>query len=272
MNHWNQRMARETKLATTWRNGCAGRRIGTGPRTVTPTTFMGTCSLSGPELSEAYEYTPEGLLRSAVSGGMRYSYAYDAMGRLIGKTASGRKLLSLEYDLNGNLVRQTDVTGKVTEYRYDLTDQLLQVLDDGKAVAEYAYYPDGLVKSLKNGESLYTEYAYDNDKNLSLLRTRLGSETLAENHYRYDGNGSRTEKRQREGTILYHYDSQNRLRMTEYPGYKEELFYDKAGNRTRRLTNSQTRYECDWNGWCQRLSTPMNIKYMGMSCGRAKAK
>ena len=191
------------------------------------------------ELSEAYEYTPEGLLRSAVSGGMRYSYAYDAMGRLIGKTASGRKLLSLEYDLNGNLVRQTDVTGKVTEYRYDLTDQLLQVLDDGKAVAEYAYYPDGLVKSLKNGESLYTEYAYDNDKNLSLLRTRLEGETLAENHYRYDGNGSRTEKRQREGTTLYHYDSQNRLRMTEYPGHKEELFYDKAGNRAKRLVNGR---------------------------------
>lgn len=71
--------------------------------------------------------------------------------------------------------------------------------------------------SLKNGESLYTEYAYDNDKNLSFLKTHLGSETLAENHYRYDGNGSRTEKRQMNGMTLYHYDSQNRLRM-EYPG------------------------------------------------------
>jgi YD repeat-containing protein len=121
------------------------------------------------ELSEAYEYTPEGLLRSAVSGGMRYNYAYDAMGCLTGKSASGRKLLSLEYDLNGNLVRQTDVTGKVTEYRYDLMDQLLQVLDDGKAVAEYAY---------------------DSDKNLSFLKTCLGNEVFTENHYRYDGNGS----------------------------------------------------------------------------------
>ncbi len=191
------------------------------------------------ELSEAYEYTPEGLLRSAVSGGMRYNYAYDVMGRLTGKSASGRKLLALDYDLNGNMIRQTDVTGKVTEYRYDLMDQLLQVLDDGKSMAEYAYYPDGLVKSLKNGESLYTEYAYDNDKNLSFLKTRLGSETLAENHYRYDGNGSRTEKRQMNGTTLYHYDSQNRLRMAEYPGRTEELFYDRAGNRTRRLVNGR---------------------------------
>ena len=46
-----------------------------------------------------YEYTPEGLLRSAISqsetgGGMRYSYAYDAMNRVIRKAASGRTLLT----------------------------------------------------------------------------------------------------------------------------------------------------------------------------------
>ncbi len=70
------------------------------------------------ELSERYEYTAEGLLRSAIarSGtgditrGMRYSYAHDCMGRLAEKSASGRTLLSLTYDLNGNLTRQEDVT------------------------------------------------------------------------------------------------------------------------------------------------------------------
>lgn len=41
------------------------------------------------------------------------------------------------------------------------------------------------------------------------------------------------------GTTLYHYDSQNRLRMAEYPGRTEELFYDRAGNRTRRLVNGR---------------------------------
>jgi RHS repeat-associated protein len=39
--------------------------------------------------------------------------------------------------------------------------------------------------------------------------------------------------------MMYHYDSQNRLRMAEYPGHKEELFYDGAGNRTRRLINGR---------------------------------
>ena len=73
-------------------------------------------------LSERYEYTPEGLLSAAISGGMRYRYQYDAMGRLSQKSASGRRLVSLSYDLNGNLTEQTDVTGKTTEYRYDVND------------------------------------------------------------------------------------------------------------------------------------------------------
>ena len=82
---------------------------------------------------------------------MRYSYAYDSMGRLAEKSASGRTLLSLAYDLNGNLTRQTDVTGKVTEYRYDLVDRVGGVWDNGKQVAGYEYNPDGTVRSLSCG-------------------------------------------------------------------------------------------------------------------------
>lgn len=81
----------------------------------------------GSPLGDTYAYTPEGLLKSAISGGMRYSYTYDAMGRLKEKSASGRRLFALDYDRNGNLARQIDVTGKVTEYRYNLLDQLTEV-------------------------------------------------------------------------------------------------------------------------------------------------
>ena len=37
------------------------------------------------------------------------------------------------------------------------------------------------------------------------------------------------------GETLYHYDPLNQLQKVQYPGYTEELFYDKAGNRTRRI-------------------------------------
>ncbi|MCM1184845.1 MAG: SMI1/KNR4 family protein [Roseburia sp.] len=101
---------------------------------------------------------------------------------------------------------------------------------------QISHDPDGSIRSLRNGD-LYTEYAYDADKNLSRLKTMLGTETLADNRYAYDGNGNRTEKRQPGGVTRYVYDALNRLTGAEYPDATEELFYDRAGNRTKRLYN-----------------------------------
>ena len=65
---------------------------------------------------------------------MRYTYAYDEMGRLKEKSASGRRLLALSYDLNGNLTEQEDVTGKVTKYRYDRLDRVAEAWDNGRRI------------------------------------------------------------------------------------------------------------------------------------------
>ena len=190
----------------------------------------------GTELSDRYEYTAEGLLKSAIAQGMRYHYVYDALGRLTEKKASGRTLLSFQYDLNGNLTHQMDVTGKVTEYRYDLTDSIREVWDNDKKIAEYTYNSDNTINSISCG-SLYTEYTYDADRNLTGLKTKFGTEVIVENRYTYDGNGNQLEKVQKHGTIKYNYDRMNRLEKVQYPNATEELFYDKAGNRTKRLYN-----------------------------------
>ena len=181
-----------------------------------------------------YEYTPEGLLKCAISKGMRYAYEYDAMDRMTRKSASGRTLLALTYDKNGNKISQADVTGKVTEYAYSPLDLLERVWDDGKELAAYTYNPDGTPKAVTHGP-IRQEYAYDLDKNLTGLTVRSGDALLARNSYAYDGNGNRTLKRQLGGETLYHYDPLNQLNKVEYPSYTEELFYDRAGNRTRRL-------------------------------------
>ena len=78
-----------------------------------------------------FGYPPEGLLGSAVSGGMSFRYEYDCMSRLVRKSASGHTLLSYGYDLDGNLTRQEDVTGKATEYAYNVLDLLEKVTDNG---------------------------------------------------------------------------------------------------------------------------------------------
>ena len=134
----------------------------------------------------------------------------------------------------------------MTEYRYNLLDQVEEVCDSGKRLAAYTYNPDGTVRSIKNGNSLYTEYAYDANKNLTGLLTRLGDDTIVENHYCYDGNGNRTEKQQLSGRTPYQYDSQNQLSRVEYPGRNEELFYDRTGNRIRRVAGgAEERYYYD---------------------------
>ena len=181
-----------------------------------------------------YEYTPEGLLKCAISKGMRYAYEYDAMDRMTRKSASGRTLLALTYDKNGNKISQADVTGKVTEYAYSPLDLLEKVWDDGKELAAYTYNPDGTPKAVTHGP-IRQEYAYDLDKNLTGLTVRSGDALLARNSYTYDGNGNRTHKKQLGGETLYHYDPLNQLKKVEYTGYTEELFYDKAGNRTKRI-------------------------------------
>ncbi len=187
-------------------------------------------------LGDFYEYTPEGLLKCAISAGMRYAYEYDALDRMIRKSASGRTLLALAYDGNGNKVRQTDVAGKVTEFVYSPLDLLTEVWDDGHRLAAYEYNADGTIRAESHGP-VQRQFQYDLDKNLTGLLVHSGGELLAENQYLYDGNGNRTLKRQLGGDTLYHYDPLNQLKKVEYPSYTEELFYDKAGNRTRRIAS-----------------------------------
>ena len=189
-------------------------------------------------LGDFYEYTPEGLLKCAISAGMRYAYEYDAMGRMTRKSASGRTLLALEYDRNGNKIRQIDVTGKLTSFDYDCMGQLLRLADDGQELAAYTYNPDGTPKTVIHGP-IRQEYAYDLDKNLTGLTVRSGGALLSHASYAYDGNGNRIRKQALDGTTLYQYDALNQLQRVDYPAYSEELFYNKAGNRARRLVGGE---------------------------------
>ena len=76
-------------------------------------------------------------------------------------------------------------------------------------------------------------YSYSYDSMDRLIRKSASGRTLLA--MAYDGNGNRTLKRQIGGEIRYHFNPCNQLKKVEYPSYSEELFYDRAGNRTRRV-------------------------------------
>ena len=212
---------------------------------------------------ETFCYNEEGLLKYAISGGMRYDYTYYPDGSLKEKRASGKTLVSYAYDLNGNKIEQTDISGKKTRYSYNQRNLLELVYDNDRKLAEYIYYPDGRIKSIYTGTDIVNHYEYDIDKNLIGLKTgicnlgldkpndsRLGINLdftqaregnvssgnyswLVDNHYQYDPNGNCIGKETQAGSYRFAYDSQNRLIRADYPTYTESFYYDKAGNRTR---------------------------------------
>ena len=77
-------------------------------------------------------------------------------------------------------------------------------------LATYEYTKAGDLKKV-NTPVLNTVYAYDEDRNLTALRTMAAGDAsvekiLADNTYRYNKNGQRTEKTTLAGTTKYTYD------------------------------------------------------------------
>ncbi len=221
---------------------------------------------SGREHMADYSYDAMGRLSSALGGGMRYDYRYYEGGLLKEKRASGRILTSYTYDAEGNKVSQKDLTGKETGYRYDFSGRLTAVTDmgqcnpdrlhfadadaSGRILAEYVYSASGNPVVKKIGGNITSTYAYDELLNIKALKTETEKQTLADNHYFYDGNGNQIRREGLEGTTGYAYDGRNRLTEISYPsalgGYTEKLGYDAAGNRIRRETEQEiTTYRYD---------------------------
>ena len=221
---------------------------------------------SGREHMADYSYDAMGRLSSALGGGMRYDYRYYEGGLLKEKRASGRILTSYTYDAEGNKVSQKDLTGKETGYRYDFSGRLTAVMDmgqcnpdrlhfadaeaSGRILAEYVYSASGNPVVKKIGGNITSTYGYDELLNIKALKTETEKQTLADNHYFYDGNGNQIRREGLEGTTGYAYDGRNRLTEISYPsalgGYTEKLGYDAAGNRIRRETEQEIityRYE-----------------------------
>ncbi len=196
-------------------------------------------------LQEIYTYSKDGYLETAISNGMQYNYTYDIMGRIASKKASGRTLIAYEYDKNGNKTKEIDVTGKITNFEYNELDLLQNVVHNENRIATYEYYNNGLIKNLKNG-SLEQQYSYDKDLNLSSLNIKHNDNLIVSNRYKYDGNGNRKSKQMFDSLTRYYYTEVGQLKKVKSEKYEEELFYDKANNRTRRIVNgNEERYKYD---------------------------
>ena len=133
---------------------------------------------------------------------------------------------------------------------HDFSGRLTAVMDGEKTLAEYVYSASGNPVVKKIGGNITSTYAYDELLNIKALKTETEKQTLADNHYFYDGNGNQIRREGLEGITGYVYDGRNRLTEISYPsalgGYTEKLGYDAAGNRIRRETEQEiTTYRYD---------------------------
>ena len=149
------------------------------------------------------------------------------------------------YDFSGRLTAVTDM-GQCNPDRLHFADADAS----GRILVEYVYSASGNLVVKKIGGNITSTYAYDELLNIKALKTETEKQTLADNHYFYDGNGNQIRREGLEGTTGYAYDGRNRLTEISYPsalgGYTEKLGYDAAGNRIRRETEQEiTTYRYD---------------------------
>ena len=159
-----------------------------------------------------------------------------------------RKVNSVDvklHDFSGRLTAVTDM-GQCNPDRLHFADADAS----GRILAEYVYSASGNPVVKKIGGNITSTYGYDELLNIKALKTETEKQTLADNHYFYDGNGNQIRREGLEGTTGYAYDGRNRLTEISYPsalgGYTEKLGYDAAGNRIRRETEQEiTTYRYD---------------------------
>src|SRR6202000_2410663 len=95
--------------------------------------------------NETRHYNAFGDLDSVSNQNITYTYTYDSLHRLTGKTDSRRSAhpMSWVYDAAGNITQKTDFQGDVTAYQYDTTNRLVAISNTAYVQASYQYDKTG---------------------------------------------------------------------------------------------------------------------------------
>ena len=181
--------------------------------------------------SISYLYDLEGnLIKLIYPDGVEIEYSYDFSNRLETiKDFSG--ITKFEYDeLSNTLKRKILPNGVTTEYRYHKTRKISHIIHkkaDGNLIEEFRYTYDengnrSKIEKICQDQHSHTFYTYDK---LNRITRADYSDGFFE-EFSYDGAGNRRSKTTPQGTILYEYDEENRLKKAGDTTYA----YDLAGN------------------------------------------
>ncbi len=164
---------------------------------------------------------------------VKYTYTYDAAGRIASVTDSYGKTISYQYDAAGNRTKMTAPDGKITTYAYDANNRLT-TLTSPSGTFSFVYDSLGRRTKLTYPNKVVTTYGYDAAGRLASLATKTSNgATIKSYSYTYDKAGNRISKAEPSINYTYTYDSLDRLlkSLASVSTRNEEYSYDGVGNR-----------------------------------------
>ncbi|MDR6411297.1 LysM peptidoglycan-binding domain-containing protein [Paraburkholderia terricola] len=197
---------------------------------------------AGATLTWVYDRAGQ-LLSERDPYGVRFSYSYDAAGRVLTRTIHPQDAMSaplvtrFEYDAKGQVIRLTDPAGVVTETSYDLGGRVATVtIDPAGLRLQTVFTRDGLGRELTvtegagSGNPRVTQNVYDKAGRLASTTVDPAGLKLT-TRYTYDGNGNVVSVTDAAGgATRYVYDAEGRETWSVGPtGAVVNTVYDAAG-------------------------------------------
>ncbi|MGY1891510.1 RHS repeat-associated core domain-containing protein [Pseudomonas sp. SDT291_1_S447] len=206
----------------------------------------------GSQLVTAYERDAAGrLLLKTLPDGIKVSYQYDRLGRLIGVDDGQQHPLAFEYDRQDRLITEHQGWGTL-RYRYDACGQLKRMRLPDNSVLDYRHAKGGALTDIDlNGTPLtrhvyqsgreqqrqqgllLSEYTYDDQGRLLAHAVGHQRDALYRRDYAYNANGNLAHiADSRHGQRTYGYDALDRLIRVRHSRDElpESFAHDPAGN------------------------------------------
>jgi RHS repeat-associated protein len=202
---------------------------------------------SGKPATIKYEYNKNGDRTKMTDGTGTSTYTYDQLDRMTESESGHKAVVKYKYDLANDQTEITYPDGKAVTRAFDKDDRLEKATDWSSNVTKFAYNPDSQLATTVFPTASKDEdtYAYNEADQLTEIKMKKGTETLASLSYTRDNDGQvkSTTAKGLPGTETVEdtYDEDNRLTKAGTTEYK----YDAANNPTTNGASTNTFNEGD---------------------------